>query len=302
MGRQLLPPTSRRPPPPRHLQNDAPASLAQRSLTFGFSFSTKFNLFYGIAMENSEGSDTPASSASVGGRKRKRATVDLSSLSATRLALPSFSRLRSGGDGRDHLALVVDGTCTDSECRHYISIAESCGFDPATLEPHAATARVDAKVRRSGRCVVENMDVALLLWQRLAPLVPLEHVAGWRPVGVHERLRFLKYSEGDFFKPHYDRPMVRDADASAGFPRAQKSFLSCILYLNTPEAGGETRFLHPRDETDPVVVHPRAGAALLFDQDTLRHEGCELVRGIKYALRTDVMYEEVLVDASSTKF
>ena len=60
----------------------------------------------------------------------------------------------------------------------------------------------------------------------------------------------------------------RRADASAGFPRAQRSFLSCILYLNTvlPEAGGETRFLHPRDETEPVVVHPRAGAALLFDQ------------------------------------
>jgi hypothetical protein len=40
------------------------------------------------------------------------------------------------------------------------------------------------------------------------------------------------------------------------------------LYLNTvlSEAGGETRFLHPRDETEPVVVHPRAGAALLFDQ------------------------------------
>ena len=253
----------------------------------------------GRLQDSNHGSKRPTQQ----GEKRKRATDngggdDVASLSANRLALPPFSRLRSGRDQRDHLALVVNGVCTEDECQRYIALAESHGFDAAKLDPHAATTQ--AKVRRSGRCVVDNMEVASLLWQRLAPLVPPQHVPRWTPVGVHESLRFLKYSEGDYFKPHYDQPTTREADASAGFPRAQRSFLSCILYLNTPEAGGETRFLHPRDETEPVVVIPRTGAALLFDQDTLRHEGCELVRGVKYAIRTDVMYEEMVpVDASA---
>ena len=37
----------------------------------------------------------------------------------------------------------------------------------------------------------------------------------------------------------------------------------------------------------------------LCGQDTLRHEGCELLRGVKYAIRTDIMFEEVSLDASA---
>ena len=65
-----------------------------------------------------------------------------------------------------------------------------------------------------------------------------------------------------------------------------------MLYLNTPDKGGETNFLNPRDEEDAVRVRPRAGLALVFDHNLL-HEGGRLVEGIKYAVRTDVMFERI---------
>ena len=159
-----------------------------------------------VAVGSGKDNEDDAPGGSVVGGGEQRAAIASSSLLATRLVLPSFSRLRSRADERDHLALVVDGVCTKEECRQYIALAESHGFGPAKLHPDATTTR--EKVRSSGRVVVENMEVAMLLWQRLAPLVPRTHVAGWTPIGVHESLRFLKYSEGDFFLPHYDRHML----------------------------------------------------------------------------------------------
>ena len=71
-----------------------------------------------------------------------------------------------------------------------------------------------------------------------------------------------------------------------------------MLYLNTPGSGGETNFLDPRnrdfkgglDDDDRVSVHPTTGSALVFDHDVF-HEGALLEEGVKYAIRTDVMFE-----------
>jgi hypothetical protein len=63
------------------------------------------------------------------------------------------------------------------------------------------------------------------------------------------------------------------------------SLLTVLVYLNDDFEGGQTRFMEQLDE----VVEPERGAAVLF-QHKIRHEGCEVRRGKKYALRTDVMY------------
>lgn len=39
-----------------------------------------------------------------------------------------------------------------------------------------------------------------------------------------------------------------------------------------------------------AVVEPRPGRVAIF-QHKIRHEGCEVVRGTKYAMRTDAVYE-----------
>lgn len=59
-----------------------------------------------------------------------------------------------------------------------------------------------------------------------------------------------------------------------------------LVYFNDDFDGGETRFLEHLDD----VVVPRAGLVAIF-QHKLRHEGCAVRTGTKYAMRSDVIYE-----------
>ena len=64
------------------------------------------------------------------------------------------------------------------------------------------------------------------------------------------------------------------------------TLLTVLVYFNDDFEGGETRFMEQVEE----VVVPRPGRAAIF-QHKIRHEGCTVTRGCKYALRTDVIYE-----------
>jgi hypothetical protein len=58
-----------------------------------------------------------------------------------------------------------------------------------------------------------------------------------------------------------------------------------LVYFNADFEGGETRFQEQIEET----VVPKPGLAVIF-QHKIRHEGCVVRRGIKYAMRSDVIY------------
>jgi prolyl 4-hydroxylase len=55
-----------------------------------------------------------------------------------------------------------------------------------------------------------------------------------------------------------------------------------MIYLNDNYDGGETTF-------NRLTIQPRQGTALIFLHD-LEHEGSSVRRGIKYVLRTDIMF------------
>jgi hypothetical protein len=64
-----------------------------------------------------------------------------------------------------------------------------------------------------------------------------------------------------------------------------------MLYLNSGGAdfqGGGTSFFNARGER--FATAPRAGSVLLFEH-FLEHQGDELLGGVKYAIRSDVMYK-----------
>ena len=86
-------------------------------------------------------------------------------------------------------------------------------------------------------------------------------------------LRFYKYDPGQRFKMHKDGPWHEDGLSSK---------LTFLLYLNDDFTGGMTDF---RD----FSVTPQRGHALLFVHDTW-HEGQAVQTGVKYVLRSDVMY------------
>jgi prolyl 4-hydroxylase len=97
-------------------------------------------------------------------------------------------------------------------------------------------------------------------------------------VGLNDRLRMYRYRSGQRFAPHMDhwyRPNER-----------QVTLLTVLVYFNDDFEGGETRFL---EQLDRVVV-PQRGRAAIF-QHKVRHEGCEVRSGTKYAMRSDAIYE-----------
>ena len=55
-------------------------------------------------------------------------------------------------------------------------------------------------------------------------------------------------------------------------------------HLNDQFSGGETEF-------DDFSVQPKTGTALIFKHE-IKHKGCKVISGTKYALRTDIMFKK----------
>lgn len=98
--------------------------------------------------------------------------------------------------------------------------------------------------------------------------------------GVNERLRCYEYQAGQRFAPHSDGAFIRGEH--------ERSWYTYMVYLNEEFEGGETVFLVEPE----VIIKPRAGSALLF-QHPIIHEGSEVRAGVKYVVRTDLMYATV---------
>jgi predicted 2-oxoglutarate/Fe(II)-dependent dioxygenase YbiX len=135
-------------------------------------------------------------------------------------------------------------------------------------------------VRNNERVMFDDVSLAAALFDRLRGALP-PRLAGRKPVGVNERFRGYRYSPGQKFAMHYDGAYQRNAH--------ERSELTLMVYLNDGFEGGSTTFY---DLTaGPLEVRPRMGTALLF-QHYLLHEGCVVHAGVKYVLRSDVMYAD----------
>ena len=87
----------------------------------------------------------------------------------------------------------------------------------------------------------------------------------------------------------------------------QESLFTLHLYLNDSQAavgdsaeliGGATPFLSD-DTKRRVDVDPKTGRVLIFQQRKLLHSGDDVKEGVKYTMRTDIMFE--LVDENEEK-
>ncbi|EAW14151.1 uncharacterized protein ACLA_071840 [Aspergillus clavatus NRRL 1] len=186
--------------------------------------------------------------------------------------------------------------------------------------------------RNCGRIFLDSHELADRLLARLMPFLKelgadqinnrprVTGLAGRGKIfnvsGLNERLRFLKYEGGEYFLPHCDgRYTTPD--------KQERSYFTVQLYLNgdgeqdlkelqraikdsnnaphsttNPDLtgkllGGATSFMANFGDKDRRVrVFPRTGSVLVFQQSELLHGGDLVFRGIKYTMRTDVMYRE----------
>jgi len=211
---------------------------------------------------------------------------------------------------REYFAVVVDEVLTKKECDVLIARSEKEGYEQALLNVGGGHQIVASDIRNSDRCIIDDPEFAQKLWERITSAVEsfidnddeddetkgslqLQKLYtpenGWSAVGLNERLRILRYRQGEYFKPHFDGCYMRGNEAGAS-RKGETSYVTCQLYLNEGYQGGETRFLSCDGGTQESKVIPKTGSVLLF-QHNLLHEGCPVTnKGQKYVVRTDVMY------------
>lgn len=121
-------------------------------------------------------------------------------------------------------AVTLDNVLTEQECRQLIQLAEQSvisddeGGKPWRPAMIAAGPGIEAPApgyRESDRIVWDQQKIADLVWKRCCQADGLRDMLAivnesngvlpgeWKFSRVNERIRFLKYSEGNFFKRTY---------------------------------------------------------------------------------------------------
>jgi len=170
---------------------------------------------------------------------------------------------------------TVAGVLSSDECTELVALAECHGFEIATVNTSHG-AEVDRDFRNNDRVILDDQALANQLWARISSVVPAL-LAGRQARGVNERFRFYRYLPGQKFSWHTDGFFERE--------NGERSLLTFMVYLNEGYEGGATEFVSAR-------VVGETGMGLFFEHQ-LSHQGAEVAKGIKYVLRSDVMYGAV---------
>jgi len=169
---------------------------------------------------------------------------------------------------------LIQSFMSTAECRRMIAYGESLGFQAAPINTGFGFA-IASDIRNNTRVMFDDSFLAQTLWLRCADMMPLQIPGRGLRRGLNERFRLYRYQPGQAFRWHRDGSFRRDPQTA--------SQMTLLIYLNTDFTGGATRF------TD-FSVQPRTGMGLCFAHKLL-HEGAAVSEGVKYVLRTDVMYQ-----------
>jgi prolyl 4-hydroxylase len=170
---------------------------------------------------------------------------------------------------------TISDVLTLVECMHLIAFADAQGFEVATINAWDGP-RLDTETRSNDRVIVDDFDLAERIWKRIKEFVPPMRL-GRQARGLNERFRFYRYAPGQRFSWHADAPFARN--------NGELSLLTFMIYLNAGYEGGATRF-------ESLAVQGQSGMALVFEHGLI-HEGGEVAEGVKYVLRSDVMYGRI---------
>ncbi|KAL4237219.1 hypothetical protein ACF0H5_001937 [Mactra antiquata] len=201
---------------------------------------------------------------------------------------------------------LLRNVLSDKECQLFIDGGEKIGFEiiRGVLDDY----------RNCKRITIQDQVLADTLWSRIEPYIKDIYIDGdphgvhvhgpptvmkgtWKPVGLNNIFRLCRYLPGGHFAPHFDGHYDKSA--------SERSLKTLMLYLNGDFNGGSTNFV---DESQTLYkdaktgvycaeeknilcsVKPETGLSIIFNHHRL-HEGAQLKDGMKYILRTDVMFK-----------
>lgn len=191
----------------------------------------------------------------------------------------------------NHQCFVLHNVLTLDECNQLVTQGESYGFiDLANTYTQ--------NYRTNKRIINFNQELKQILWKRINefcdttievdgkhPTISTTYFTSgtWKIDNLNDNFRLCKYNPTNFFKRHIDEGYHPD-------PKNHRSLKTCMLYLNSDFEGGETVFYFDKDNEH--VLKPEAGMCLIFNQNIL-HEGLVVKSGLKYFIRTDILYKKI---------
>lgn len=181
-------------------------------------------------------------------------------------------------DTKSKLLAKIPDVLSRSECQALMERIDSLNPTLAPINTSMGT-RIRTDVRNNERAIFDDVELAARLFEKARPVVP-EQMLNCRLVGANERFRCYRYKPGMRFAVHSDGSFERNEH--------ERSFYTYLIYLNEDFEGGATNFA-----TEPELsIKPRTGLGLVF-QHPIIHEGAEVLKGIKYVARTDLMYRDL---------
>ena len=174
----------------------------------------------------------------------------------------------------------IDNVFSEKECNDLINVIEKLGFTKASLFTD-----VDGKehyhtdIRNSMRRIIDCHDFAKLIEKRIYKYIPKTY-NNLDYHSINHRFRFLKYEKGGFFARHKDNNYKN---------KESISLITILIYLNEDYKGGYTTFFSDVDDKEGFTLKPKTGMISLMDQE-IGHFVPELKKGIKYVIRTELMY------------
>jgi hypothetical protein len=183
-------------------------------------------------------------------------------------------------------AIILDNVFTKEECDSLITLSEEIpgNYEIAKIN-YEDEQIIDTSYRNNKRWLNFDKKMAETFFEKIKSYVPVE-IEG-NPVScLNERLSFLKYTAGEYFRAHEDGYYIRPDNS-------EMSYITVQIYLNElkEEDGGATTFIEDAYNGiyENYSVIPKVGRVLLFEHN-IEHEGAILNHGLKYCIRTDVMY------------
>ncbi|EEA22364.1 hypothetical protein TMatcc_008194 [Talaromyces marneffei ATCC 18224] len=262
-------------------------------------------------------------------------TSTIIDFTATTPAIPEY---------KSCFAAVIDNFMTAAECKELIALAEQSTpdgkWERAMINVGGGKQVMATDYRNCGRIILDSTELADRILGRLMPffegwdMVTLQNKLGvtglagrrnnFHLTRLNERLRFLKYVGGEYFRPHcdgnyrtpdgseisyYTIQLYLSGEGEEGqdleeFARRQKKELNSKGIKTEDKEGadeekllgGATSFMPSWELADQAVrVWPKTGRVLVFQQNNLWHGGDSVYGGTKYTVRAEVMYSKTPV-------
>ncbi|SGY33650.1 BQ5605_C002g01520 [Microbotryum silenes-dioicae] len=186
--------------------------------------------------------------------------------------------------------LIIDSFLDPASIKRWHTFLPSLPFSPSPPRKRGEAYRTNDRYSK------DDPDLAHNLWTRTGlKEICQKEIASSRPayipMGLSSNIRVYKYGPDAEFGPHYDDDSI---DSRTGW----RSEWTLLVYLSGQEdgvVGGETTFYPSpsrKGNGQELKVGLKRGRALLHKhgRDCMLHSGLKVQQGVKWVLRSDVLF------------